>query len=35
VLRGEAPDAPTVEQLEEADAAIASLRELPAALEVL
>ncbi|HXF37088.1 MAG TPA: HAD-IA family hydrolase [Actinomycetota bacterium] len=35
VLRGEAPDAPTVDQLEEADAAIASLRELPAALEVL
>jgi HAD superfamily hydrolase (TIGR01509 family) len=33
VLRGEAPDEPTPEQLAEADAAIASLADLPGALE--
>jgi putative hydrolase of the HAD superfamily len=32
VLRGEAPDEPTIEQLAEADAAIRGLSELPAAL---
>ena len=35
VLRGEAPDDPTPEQLAEADAAIHGLDELPAALETL
>jgi putative hydrolase of the HAD superfamily len=35
VLRGEAPDEPTPEQLAEADAAVRSLDELPAALERL
>ncbi len=35
VLRGEAPDDPTPEQLAEADAAIRGLDELPAALEML
>ncbi len=35
VLRGEAPDHPTPEQLAEPDAAIRSLDELPAALEAL
>jgi FMN phosphatase YigB (HAD superfamily) len=35
VLRGEAPDDPTLEQLREPDAAIRSLAELPAALERL
>ena len=35
VLRGEAPDDPTPEQLAEADAAIRGLDELPAALERL
>jgi putative hydrolase of the HAD superfamily len=35
VLRGEAPDHPTPEQLAEADAAIAGLDRLPAALEGL
>jgi putative hydrolase of the HAD superfamily len=35
VLRGEAPAEPTAEQLAEADTAIASLAELPAALEAL
>ena len=35
VLRGEAPDDPTAEQLEEADAAIRGLDELPPALERL
>jgi len=35
VLRGEAPDDPTPEQLAEADAAIRSLRELPGVLEEL
>jgi FMN phosphatase YigB (HAD superfamily) len=35
VLRGEAPDDPTPEQLAEPDAAIAGLDELPAALEAL
>lgn len=35
VLRGEAPDDPTSEQLAEPDAAIAGLDELPAALEAL
>lgn len=35
VLRGEAPDAPTPDQLAEADAAIRSLEELPGALEAL
>jgi putative hydrolase of the HAD superfamily len=35
VLRGEAPAEPTAEQLAEADAAIASLAQLPAALEAL
>jgi HAD superfamily hydrolase (TIGR01509 family) len=35
VLRGEAPDDPTPEQLAEADAAIHGLTELPAALESL
>jgi putative hydrolase of the HAD superfamily len=34
-LRGEAPDAPTPEQLAEADAAIRDLTELPSALEAL
>ena len=33
MLRGEAPDEPTAEQLEEADDAVRSLDELPAALE--
>ena len=33
VLRGEAPDEPTSEQLSEADASVRSLDELPAALE--
>ena len=33
VLRGEAPDDPTPEQLAEADVAIRGLDELPAALE--
>lgn len=35
VLRGEAPDDPTLVQLAEADAAISGLDELPAALEAL
>jgi putative hydrolase of the HAD superfamily len=35
VLRGEAPDDPTPDQLAEADAAIRGLHALPAALEVL
>ena len=35
VLRGEAPDDPTPEQLAEADATVRSLRELPEALEGL
>jgi putative hydrolase of the HAD superfamily len=35
VLRGEAPDDPTPEQLAEADAAIRGLDELPAALKML
>ena len=35
MLRGEAPDEPTLEQLAEADAAIRSLTELPEALERL
>jgi putative hydrolase of the HAD superfamily len=35
VLRGEAPDEPTTEQLSEADASVRSLDELPAALEAL
>jgi HAD superfamily hydrolase (TIGR01662 family) len=35
LLRGEAPDEPTPEQLAEADAAVRSLRELPDALERL
>jgi HAD superfamily hydrolase (TIGR01549 family) len=35
MLRGEAPDEPTPEQLAEADGAIADLTELPAALEGL
>ena len=35
VLRGEAPDDPTAEQLAEADAAIHDLAELPSALEAL
>lgn len=35
LLRGEAPDEPTVQQLSEADAAIASLTELPRTLERL
>lgn len=35
VLRGEAPDEPTQEQLGEADASVRSLDELPAALEAL
>jgi HAD superfamily hydrolase (TIGR01549 family) len=35
LLRGEAPDEPTEEQLAQADAAVRSLRELPAALESL
>jgi FMN phosphatase YigB (HAD superfamily) len=35
MLRGEAPDDPTPEQLSEADAAIHTLEELPAALERL
>lgn len=35
VLRGEAPDDPTPEQLAEADASIGGLHELPAALETL
>jgi HAD superfamily hydrolase (TIGR01549 family) len=35
MLRGEAPDEPTIEQLAEADAAIRSLSELPGALERL
>jgi putative hydrolase of the HAD superfamily len=35
VLRGEAPDDPTAEQLAEADAAIHDLTELPSALEAL
>ncbi|MFE3169231.1 HAD family hydrolase [Streptomyces sp. NPDC059224] len=35
VLRGEAPDAPTPQQLAEADTAISSLAELPEALELL
>jgi HAD superfamily hydrolase (TIGR01509 family) len=35
VLRGEAPDDPTPEQLAEADASIGGLHELPAALEAL
>ena len=33
MLRGEAPDEPTAEQLAEADGAVRSLDELPAALE--
>jgi putative hydrolase of the HAD superfamily len=33
VLRGEAPDEPTPEQLAEADVAVRGLTELPAALE--
>jgi putative hydrolase of the HAD superfamily len=35
LLRGEAPDEPTTEQLGEADAAVRSLEELPAVLEAL
>ena len=35
MLRGEAPDDPTSEQLAEADAAVRDLTELPAALEAL
>lgn len=35
VLRGEAPDDPTPEQLAEPDAAVGSLADLPAALEAL
>ena len=35
VLRGEAPDDPTPEQLDEADAAIRGLDELPSALDAL
>ncbi|MFB3738778.1 MAG: HAD family hydrolase [Candidatus Velamenicoccus archaeovorus] len=35
MLRGEAPDDPTPEQLEEADAVVRSLAELPATLEAL
>jgi len=35
VLRGEAPDDPTLEQLEVPDASVRSLRELPAAIEGL
>jgi FMN phosphatase YigB (HAD superfamily) len=35
MLRGEAPDGPTPEQLAETDAAVGSLDELPAALERL
>jgi HAD superfamily hydrolase (TIGR01549 family) len=35
VLRGEAPDDPTPEQLAEADASVRGLNELPAALEAL
>lgn len=35
LLRGEAPDEPTPEQLADADAAIVGLRELPATLEAM
>ncbi|MET7762900.1 HAD family hydrolase [Streptomyces sp. NPDC005355] len=35
VLRGEAPSAPTAEQLREADAAVSSLTELPGVLDAL
>jgi putative hydrolase of the HAD superfamily len=35
MLRGEAPDEPTLDQLAEADAAIRSLTELPDALDRL
>ena len=35
MLRGEAPDRPTLEQLEEADGSVRTLAELPAELERL